>query len=330
MKIGSYIKQILLDQEKVILPGFGNLVLKESDRELPGSGGKISPPGLFIHFDGTYSKDDEKLAALFASGENIEEEEAKQQVLEFIDEIRFALDKGEKFTIPGVGLFFKDEDQRIRFDIDKDWIFDPDMYGLDPIELLELEEESEENLENKTVQEVYQENIVQGDTRKRGHKWRIIWIVAASLLLILVVLMMIPVDEEGRVGVRIGREGIIIKKPDREQLSTETVQETVKEDNLTVSPEGNKDNEEMQDEPIEEAVAAKKYFIIAGSFNRLQNASDLQDQLRAEGYPSEIIITENRLYRVSLYGYSTKREALEQWQRIIKDKRFENSWVLSN
>ncbi|MBN2698770.1 MAG: SPOR domain-containing protein [Bacteroidales bacterium] len=285
---------------------------------------------MFIHFDGTYSKDDEKLAALFASGENIEEEEAKQQVLEFIDEIRFALDKGEKFTIPGVGLFFKDEDQRIRFDIDKDWIFDPDMYGLDPIELLELEEESEENLENKTVQEVYQENIVQGDTRKRGHKWRIIWIVAASLLLILVVLMMIPVDEEGRVGVRIGREGIIIKKPDREQLSTETVQETVKEDNLTVSPEGNKDNEEMQDEPIEEAVAAKKYFIIAGSFNRLQNASDLQDQLRAEGYPSEIIITENRLYRVSLYGYSTKREALEQWQRIIKDKRFENSWVLSN
>jgi len=74
----------------------------------------------------------------------------------------------------------------------------------------------------------------------------------------------------------------------------------------------------------------KNFFIIAGSFRHLQNASDLQDRLKARGYPAEILITENRMYRVSVSSYATKPEAEKALAGIKADRGLEASWLLSN
>jgi len=333
VEIGNYIKQLLLEHQRVILPGFGNLVLEESGLGLSETGDKISPPGLTIKFDASFSKDDEKLTSRFAEGAVITKEEAKQQVLEFIDRIRFTLDKGETFRIKGLGLFYRDDDQKVCFDVDTDWIIDPEKYGLESIELLELENETIE-AEGKNTEEP----LLTGESEssgKKANKWRIIWILVASLIFILAVVMLIPVKEEKGTGIKFGREGIIIKRPGTGKQSAESVSEKIEEDIITVSPEEIKEitEEESIDEDKDkkvEQVVQNKYFIVAGSFSKLQNAIDMQDRLKAEGYPSEIIITENRLYRVSLFGYPTKSEALRQLDNVTKNKQFENSWVMAN
>ena len=235
MNSGNYIKQLLQEKQSVILPGFGTLKLAESQPELTRSVSKLSPPGIKVKFDATLSKDDEELSTVIASGESISEEEAKQRVLEFVDEIRFALDKGDVYKMTGVGNFFRDEDQKIQFEADKSWIIDPEQFGLDTIELLELEDEHEDNEKSTEVEPADQETAEQQtdplkettakisqeavaadisgrNGRRMSKTWRVIWIVAASLAVVLIVMLVIPVNEDGRVGIRFGKEGIIVRQ----------------------------------------------------------------------------------------------------------------------
>lgn len=321
------------------------LELKESGPELSNSGYKLTPPGLMIKFDSSLSKDDEKLASLYAAADGISPEEAKQQLLEFIDAVRFSLDKGEVYKIEEVGVFSRDEDQRVVFDIDPNWIIDPDQYGLGSIELLELEDDSEENqTEDLEVAEVETSETPPAPTEEEPtssikpiRKWRIIWIVVAALIVIFIVILVIPVNNDGGPGIRFGKKGIVIKKADtKEKTPVITPESKVDETTTAIEETPVIDPAEDQEEKIEEdqieetPVAQNRYFIIAGSFSKLQNASDLQDELRADGYPSEVIVTENRMYRVSLISYPSKGEAIKELNTLKQTARFENYWVLSN
>ena len=138
--IGKYIRQILSRQEAVTLPGFGSLVISQSSGVSSGAG-RLDPPGVVIRFDAEHPRDDGKLAAEYTAGEQLDPEEARQQVLELIDAIKFKLDKGEKYDLDLVGTFSRDDDNRIKFSKDPNWIIDPELFGLPSLDLLELEEE---------------------------------------------------------------------------------------------------------------------------------------------------------------------------------------------
>jgi len=142
--IGKYIRQLLEEGKRVILPGFGNLQIKEVSGEVPTSGGRISPPGRTVRFDEKYSKDDGLLASVYASGENVDPGEAEQQVLELVDAIRFALDKGEPYTLTDTGAFTRDSEGKVHFQTDPAWVLEPEQFGLDSMDLLELEDVPEE------------------------------------------------------------------------------------------------------------------------------------------------------------------------------------------
>ena len=380
MDSGNYIKQLLQEKQSVILPGFGILKLADSQPELTRSVSKLSPPGIKVKFDASISRDDEELSAVIASGESISEEEAKQRVLEFVDEIRFALDKGDVYKMPGVGTFFRDEDQKIQFEADKSWIIDPEQFGLDTIELLELEDENGETVKSSEGEDVDQETAEQqkdplkeataitakeavaaeisGRNRRRVSKtWRVIWIVTASLAVVLIVMLVIPVNEDGRVGIRLGKDGIIVRqnRPSRQvdqgTREEQIVEQETEQETELATGEGSEEITDQAEQEISESdeslqkevpsgtdlnnnddmpASLNKFFIIAGSFKSLQNASDLQDQLVQEGFQSDIIITENRMYRVSLNSYTTKREAIDALNILRQDSRYANFWVLAN
>ena len=97
MITGKYIKMLLDERKRVVLPGFGNLEVKWPEGAETPTGNRINPPGISVRFDTGYSKDDGVLAGAMAEGEKLEGEEAQQRVLELVDAIKFALDKGEDF-----------------------------------------------------------------------------------------------------------------------------------------------------------------------------------------------------------------------------------------
>ncbi len=412
--LGQYIRQMLSAREPVILPGFGSLVIAEGSGK-KGPDGKIDPPGAIILFDATHPKGDGKLAEEYAAGEGLDPEEARQQVLELVDAIKFRLDKGENYQLDLVGTFSRDDDNKVHFTKDPNWVIDPEVFGLSPIDLLELEgdektdeeeedsadilkQEDEAEGEVQPTESMFQEgsgesgeesaldtkeqsspettdmtgtdeheesvtespesqedeltesftkskpdrdttsfavtqqsDVIEKPARKRRGRL-IFWIVASVLVATLAIILLIPSDN----GIKIGKEGIVIKESGSEAGNTESPVE----DQQAAGQELNTQTDENQEEQgIEDAGAneeeapvpqtVNKYFIIAGSFQNLANASELMESLKAGGYSSEIIITENRMYRVTVRSFETKDAALRGLEEIRSNPGLERAWVLT-
>lgn len=83
------------------------------------------------------------------------------------------------------------------------------------------------------------------------------------------------------------------------------------------------------EEPEQVPEPSDHFFIIAGSFKHLGNASELQDKLKARGYPAEVMITGNRMYRVSVASFTTRSEAESSLVRMKSEPEMEACWLLS-
>ncbi len=334
MIIGKYIRMLLEQRSRVILPGFGNLevVIQEGTQAL--SGKHFNPPGRTVRFDAGFSKDDGLLAETLAAGESLEREEATQRVLELIDAIKFALDKGEDYSIPETGTFSRDDDGKIRFQTDQDWVLEPDQYGLESMDLLELEElpaEGEKGIKSESGTTSKVTTLAPPRPKPKAKRWRVIWVVAALLIVVLAVLLLVPTGESEQ-GVR---RKLFQKSSDREQIEQE-------------APVTDSSATEMEEQPAEEEVgvaepeaepevvpevppeAPKNFYIIAGSFQKLKNASDMQDELNRRGFQAEVMITDNRMYRVSVASYATKEEAERALQQVKSEPGLQSCWLLSN
>ncbi len=393
MIIGKYVRQLLEEGKSVILPGFGNLEIKDTQGKGPTQGGRIDPPGLYIRFDAGYSKDDGLLAAACATGENMDEEEARQTVLELVDAIKFALDKGEVYSLSETGTFSRDDNGKVHVQPDQGWVLEPDQYGLESMDLLELDEEPEKEetqpepetegpttSEDKVQEKSEAEGPASGPSSKpadeskkikpvpppppaskspvkhspgvttlhppvrakaspRQNIWRVIWIIAGSLIVILIALILIPVDwnqfqNKGRV-----KPGTEATGEDQNMEIQDGQEASGNGDNVDRYPGSEKENagevtgktDSSTEGEINRVVEMEhNFFIIAGSFKHLMNASDLQDQLKARGYPAEVMITDNRMYRVSVSSYATKSDAERALAGIKADPGLEACWLLSN
>ncbi|MEN8156790.1 MAG: SPOR domain-containing protein, partial [Bacteroidota bacterium] len=182
------------------------------------------------------------------------------------------------------------------------------------------------------------------NAHRKTRMWRIIWAVAALLIVVLLVLLFVPTERLNILGDREGSEqqpsmetpatGPEISEPSAageteadgmgtgETGGDETTGPAVVEESPVARPE--------EEPPAREPAVAERYFLIAGSFRHLGYAGELEDQLKAMGYETDVMVTENRMYRVSVGGYTTKEEALENLERIRSSAGLESCWLLSN
>ncbi|MCF8364542.1 MAG: SPOR domain-containing protein [Bacteroidales bacterium] len=85
-----------------------------------------------------------------------------------------------------------------------------------------------------------------------------------------------------------------------------------------------------QSAPGEIQPAKKMYHLIAGSFQKPENATSLIDAFRQKGYePSVIGPAENGFYRVSISAYIRKSDALAELRKV-RETLNPNIWLLRN
>ena len=334
MIIGKYMRMLLDERKRVILPGFGNLEVKSPEGAQAPSGNRINPPGISVRFDTGFSKDDGVLAEALAAGEELEREEAHQRILELVDAIKFALNKGEDYLLPEAGTFSRDKDGKIHFLADPAWVLEPGQYGLESMDLLELEELPQEDTpeevepEATTVPKIT--TLATPVPKPKAKRWRVIWLVVAALIAVLAVLILIPPAEVENVN---GWRRFFNKRPDREVVEQDKPS-TDQQESETGGPIADPETETPLSEPeVDQPLPVEEtnsFFIIAGSFKNLKNASDLQDRLNERGFQAEVMITENRMYRVSVASYATKREAEKGLSQITSEPGLQSCWLLSN
>jgi len=98
---------------------------------------------------------------------------------------------------------------------------------------------------------------------------------------------------------------------------------------IITKPEEPKINTSEKTPEIEIIPKSKKYFIVAGSFNSIENAQNFNKELNNKGFESEIIgQSKYGSYRVSYNGFNSLAEARKQLVTIKQDEN-EAAWIFS-
>lgn len=366
MTIPEYLKELLIFNEKVVLPGLGSIKIVKKAGTIKA--GKLSPPASVIEFDPSEGMDDEVLSSKISLAEEINQEEARQRVLEFTDEIRFALDRGEKFEMAGFCHLQRNEDNEIEVIKHPDFTIDFEGYGLESFELDELDDSDEiaedsETQEKETSEETIDETDSQISEQETKNEYQespeienepeplnesanskqnrsTVWIITGAVIVLLAAIIIIPL-----------KTNLFNNTIDFGKFFND--EEFQMDDEFTDSESKNQGFDEMVDElegsldsatAVENALGITKetkpspedagteyieYHIIAGSFRDLANAEELQKKLTLMGYPSLIIEPGNGVYRVSVMSFRDKSKALQLLIEFRDKTGMSEAWLMN-
>jgi nucleoid DNA-binding protein len=361
----EYIKDQLLFNDSVTLPGLGSFEIRKTASRIQDK--IIIPPAVQVIFNPGKTLDDGALAKSIAAAEEISKEEATQKLLEYIDEILFALNKGEEYIFPGFGKLFRDSENVFRFDKDPDYKIELESYGLesfelDPIEdlLKEVQISDTEKIVNETAQVKNKQNSsktkvekveVQNNfskTNEPTHKIplpkenknnrNIFWILTGAVIVILIsfVIIRMTTDLLDGTGLSVFSKGQSDKPeifPEDENWDVESnlngdLGEAIDSMTLQENALNMQESSEPQDVNVSGTSEYVEFHIIAGSFKDKEKAGILQQALTLQGYPALVIQQGDQLYRVSAISFKDKGKGLEELSRFKQKTKNNAAWLL--
>ena len=141
--LSKMVKELILDNDRVALPGLGSFVAEVVPSTFSDKGYTINPPYRRLYFR---SKPDEgrELAEFYASTNKVEEDMAERIIKDFVSELKSVLHAKKTVVFPGLGRLRATKENNVFFVADEDLDIYPAGFGLEPISLKTHQETREE------------------------------------------------------------------------------------------------------------------------------------------------------------------------------------------
>ena len=132
--LSKMIKELILDNDKVVLPGLGAFVAEMVPAAFSDKGYTINPPYRRLYFR---SKPDEGdlLVKFYASSNNVDYSVAEKAIKDFISELKAILYVKKTIVFPGLGRMRATKENDIFFVADEELDIYPAGFGLEPVSL---------------------------------------------------------------------------------------------------------------------------------------------------------------------------------------------------
>jgi len=114
------------------------------------------------------------------------------------------------------------------------------------------------------------------------------------------------------------------QKADTEKKNTDTTAKKEATKTTTAQKEEQKTAKQATQKP---AKREKKFYVIAGSFEKKSNASRYQQSLIKKGYKAEMLPERNGMYAVSFNSFANKQKAMAELNYLTKEKKVQ-AWLL--
>lgn len=141
--LSKMVKELILDDDRVVLPGLGSFVAEIVPSTFSDKGYTINPPYRRLFFR-SKPDDGNELARFYAETNNVEIAVAERIMKDFISELRNLLYSRKTVVFPGLGRLRATKENNIFFVADEDLDIYPAGFGLEPISLKTHEETGEE------------------------------------------------------------------------------------------------------------------------------------------------------------------------------------------
>lgn len=132
--MSKMLKELILDNDKVALPGLGTFVAEIVPSSFSDRGYTINPPYRKLYFREN-SDDDGLLAKMYSASNDVDGYVADRVIKDFISEMREVLNKHKVVVFPGLGRLRATKENNYFFVPDEDMDIYPEGFGLEPVSL---------------------------------------------------------------------------------------------------------------------------------------------------------------------------------------------------
>lgn len=141
--LSKMVKELILDNDRVVLPGLGCFVAEIVPSTFADKGYTINPPYRRLYFRSRPDQGEE-LARFYAESNKVELAVADKIVKDFVAELKSVLHVKKTVIFPGLGRLRATKENTVFFVADEDLDIYPDGFGLEPISLKTHQESREE------------------------------------------------------------------------------------------------------------------------------------------------------------------------------------------
>jgi nucleoid DNA-binding protein len=305
MDITAFIRELLFSHDCVIVPGFGGFVGNYSPARIDRNSATFYPPLKQISFNRNLNHNDGMLVGRISGSSGINYGDARNIVDEFVASIKKKLERGEKITFDNIGTFINNQEGNVQFEPDRTVNYHLDSYGLESFQFPPLE--------GYDVRKRITRHINKEPARRISMK-KILW-RAAIIVPVLAVLAVIPFSRS-------------LFKSDVEAITLNPLVTAELDENRKAVEEAAvpvQISPAISEPDTPPVVEELRYCLITGSFKLKQNACNLADILRKEGYDPEILDAPGGFYRVSAERCKDLNSAIARANSI--SKKFPGTWV---
>jgi len=348
LDLGKHIADLLREHNRVSLPGVGAFVGSYKPAMLNEETLALSPPYTEINFSKDETWNDELLENYIARVEELSIEEAKRLVTESVAEIVAELHKNGNYAFHGLGQLVKDG-WRITFEMEIGINLLPDAFGLETISMQRPAIHSEKrgiDIENPAVTSTNPQPtqpietkapLTQKPTIDSKPKSKNGWVFLGLLAAIAILAGYLYFDGF------FGTKKLVIQKnvttisnilPSDTSITesyTDTLDVDTTEQKIVatkIDSQTEKRKALYYEEPKNATNGVKTFYIIAGSFNKMENAEKLKQIMIKQGYKPEILTEEGPIFRVSMYSFTNRNRALQELARLRSQDKDRNVWLL--
>lgn len=304
--INQIIVEVLKEKEFVSLMDFGGFVSNKESAMIDFGAQKIYPPNAKIIFFDKLINTDKTLISRLIDKTGLSFDAAEGMIKSYIEEVKFNLDSEGSFAIPGLGVLVKQIDKSLILRDDKNTNLLSESFGLPDISCVQVAYRLRQN--NQTNQTLTIElnalkiNQKPVKSRKSGKALP----YAASILglsLTFAAYYFISKSSDYKNFGSIGPNFNQYKASEVKTSFPEKPKAPSIEKKLSISPK-------IEPQAEVKSYREEKFYVIAGSFSKNENAIELRNELLAKGYPAEILETEDKKFtRVSIQNFKIKEEA---------------------
>lgn len=137
------VKEIILDNDRVVLPGLGSFVAELVPSTFSDKGYTINPPYRRLYFRAKPDKGSE-IADFYSKSNKVDIALAEKIIIDFVAELKSILHTKKTIVFPGLGRLRATKENNVFFIADEDLDIYPAGFGLEPVSLKTHQETSEE------------------------------------------------------------------------------------------------------------------------------------------------------------------------------------------
>ncbi len=358
---------LLLNADRLDIEKIGTFTAKTIPAQIDNSNKKASPAKRIFEFTANAEETSENFIEFVAKklGKNIDE--AQSYINQQIQKIIQSDDKQTKIDLPLIGYLKTDEQGNLRLVQTINYSLTPDNFGFTDIQLPEpITKQAPKTKETKTTKKAKtQKSTKTAKTKAPQEKQSSASIIKATLitlsvaaLIILIFLFRVPIinfttntwhnltqkQSKHQVDISTNPKKNITQTAQTEQKtalqqnenpSTQKQPQQTTQTATTPKPNQNNTEQLLSQVDIKAHIYLgpdyKNFYLIVGSFTRLENAKRFQHQLISEGYTNAgLLLTDPTKKRVYLSGYDTLEKAIEAYKQYKNRYPNRGIWLLIN